>query len=114
MHLIIVPDKPIEGLQLQATQPTKIYIEWKTFKEVDFHGHPLGYVIRYKGYGEDAFKEKLVEYGSISETIEGLQPYTIHVIEMMAYTNAGRGPPVANTTMTLEGRKYFIIPHLCW
>ena len=95
----------VQGLQLQAIQPTEVYLEWETMKETDYNGYPNGYVIRYKSYSESNYKEKLVEYGSISHTIKGLTPFTIYVFELMAYTAAGRGPPVAKVIKTLEGRK---------
>ena len=102
-----MPEKSIEGLQLQAFQPTEVYLEWKTMKEIDYNGHPRGYVIRYKGYDDTSFKEKLAEYGSSSDTVKGLKPFTIHIFEIMAYTNVGRGPPIADVIKTLEGRKSF-------
>ena len=108
----IAPDTMVQGLQLQAIQPTEVYLEWQTMKETDFNGYPKGYVIRYRSYSESTYNEKLVEYGSISDTIKGLTPFTIHIFELMAYTAAGRGPPVAKVIKTLEGRKCYLNFHL--
>ena len=103
-----MPDKLVQEFKLQATQPTEVYIEWKTMKATDYNGYPRGYVIRYKSYDESSYMEKLVDYGSTSDTVKGLKPFTIHLFEMMAYTNVGRGEPISEVIKTLEGRKHFL------
>ena len=102
---MIAPEKPVAGLTLRATQPTEMYLEWISMSLLDFNGFPRGYVIRYKNYDETSYKEKLVSYGSYSDTVKGLRPFSIYVFEIMAYTNVGRGPPVAKVEKTLEGGK---------
>ena len=102
----------VQGFKLQATQPTEVYIEWETMDAADYNGYPRGYVIRYKSYDETSYREKLVDYGSTSDTVKGLKPFTIHLFEIMAYTNVGRGQPISKVIKTLEGRKYFLLDNI--
>eukprot|EP00795_Rhopilema_esculentum_P001278 gene1278-15663_t len=98
-----VPGKTVQGFQIRATQPSEVYAEWDQYPYVDFNGYPRGFMIRYKKHGDTAFKEKVAAYGSFSDTIKGLKPFSFYTFEILAFTNVGRGPPVSKVVKTLEG-----------
>ena len=102
---MLVPGKTVQGFQIRATQPSEVYAEWKQYPYVDFNGYPRGFVIRYKKHGDTAFKEVVAAYGSFSDTIKGLKPFSFYTFEILAFTNVGRGPPVSKVAKTLEGGK---------
>lgn len=84
---------------------TKIYLSWHDIPVADRNGKLLGYKVKYKKYFDPEWMTKIVGFGFKSCTLEGLQPFTLYWVDVLAFNDAGEGPPDYAIVKTLEGGK---------
>ena len=85
-----------------------IYVQWKRIDTYNFHGVPLGYIVKYKNYNEENYHEVRVPHEVSDVTLVGLKPFTAYVVTVCGYTAVGNGPRTSSVGNTLEGGQSFI------
>ena len=105
MLSFVAPSAAPTNLVITAVKSDEVYVQWNGIEYSKFNGRQLGYVIKYKTYFAHQFMEKKVPKEILETNINDLKPFTLYVIEVMAYSGGGYGLPVSGNIKTPEGGK---------
>uniref|UniRef100_A0A667X7F7 Sidekick cell adhesion molecule 1 n=1 Tax=Myripristis murdjan TaxID=586833 RepID=A0A667X7F7_9TELE len=90
-----VPSGAPQNVTAEAVTSTRILLKWSPLPRTQRNGVILGYKVLYSE--KDSTAPPRVEVmegeGSTSLLIGDLQKYTLHTLQVMAYTRVGDGPP---------------------
>ncbi|XP_017262335.1 protein sidekick-1 isoform X1 [Kryptolebias marmoratus] len=90
-----VPSGSLVNVTAEAVSSSRIMLTWSTLPRAQRNGVILGYKVLYSQKdSESPPKVKVAEgEGNLSLLLNGLQKYTMYVLQVLAYTQLGDGPP---------------------
>ena len=97
------PSGPPRHFQAHNVTHSSISVSWMAPLVDEHNGVLTFYKLQY--YPRNHHSEKkvvLVDIGTRSQTISGLEPYTIYTVSVMAKNSAGSGPPAERHIRTRE------------
>ncbi|XP_031573109.1 receptor-type tyrosine-protein phosphatase delta-like [Actinia tenebrosa] len=88
-----------QNISLSSQNSTSVMVHWT--RPLQTNGILLGYKIYY-GLNGSRFSTKMVASNEEAYLLEGLLPFTLYIIRVMAFTRKGEGEPVSTSFKTLE------------